>query len=66
MTIENTIDTTFSFQAGKPVTGSQLAGREDIIQQIMQLTLNGQSVVLIAPRRFGKYWRQSRQANIFP
>jgi AAA+ ATPase superfamily predicted ATPase len=44
----------FSFQAGKPVTGDQLAGREDIIKQILQLTLGGQSVVLIAPRRFGK------------
>lgn len=39
MTKENAIDTTFSFQAGKPVTGSQLAGREDIIQQIMQAAL---------------------------
>lgn len=47
-------DLTFSFQAGKPVTGSQLVGREDIIKQVFQLALSGQSVVLIAPRRFGK------------
>jgi len=42
------------FLAGKPVTGRQLIGREDIIRQVSQLTLNGQSVVLVAPRRFGK------------
>jgi len=42
------------FLAGKPVTGKQLVGREDIIRQVSQLTLNGQSVVLVAPRRFGK------------
>lgn len=47
-------DTVFSFQAGKPVTGDRMAGREDIIQQVIQLALSGQSVVLIAPRRFGK------------
>ncbi len=44
----------FSFQARTLVTGSHLAGREDIIQQVLQLALGGQSVVLIAPRRFGK------------
>jgi hypothetical protein len=35
MTKQNTSDLTFSFQAGKPVTGSQLAGREVEIQQIV-------------------------------
>ena len=44
----------FSFQAGRPVTGSQLVGREDLTNQILHLALSGQSVVLIAPRRFGK------------
>lgn len=46
--------TAFIFQAGKPVTGSQLVGREEMITQVLQLALNGQSVVLMAPRRFGK------------
>jgi AAA+ ATPase superfamily predicted ATPase len=47
-------ETTFSFQAGRPVTGNRLVGREEMINQILQLALNGQSIVLIAPRRFGK------------
>lgn len=42
------------FLVGKPVTGKQLVGREEIIRQVIQLTSNGQSVVLVAPRRFGK------------
>ncbi len=49
-----TKETTFSFQAGKPVTGNRLVGREEIIDQVLHLALSGQSVVLIAPRRFGK------------
>jgi len=44
----------YSFTTGKPVTGDQLIGRDDILDQIENLLLNGQSVVLIAPRRFGK------------
>jgi AAA+ ATPase superfamily predicted ATPase len=41
-------------QAGKPVMGKDLIGREKEIELIMTLLLQGQSVVLIAPRRFGK------------
>ena len=40
--------------AGKPVTGSNFIGRRKEISQIMGLLNHGQSVVLIAPRRFGK------------
>ena len=39
---------------GKPVIGKDLIGREEEIKLIMQTVLEGQSVVLIAPRRFGK------------
>ena len=49
-----TKETTFSFQEGKPVTGNRLVGREEIIDQVLHLALSGQSVVLIAPRHFGK------------
>ena len=42
------------FSAGKPVTGSQLVGRKKIISQIIQWLDYGESVVIIAPRRFGK------------
>jgi AAA+ ATPase superfamily predicted ATPase len=41
-------------QAGKPVTGKDLIGREKEIDLIMTLLRQGQSVVLIGPRRFGK------------
>jgi len=40
--------------AGKPVTGDQLIGREKEIRLIGEYLAMGQSVVLIAPRRFGK------------
>ena len=39
---------------GKPVTGSELIGREKEINEIIQTIKAGQSVALIAPRRFGK------------
>jgi AAA+ ATPase superfamily predicted ATPase len=42
------------FQAGRPVMGERLIGREKILQQVVRLLVSGQSVVLIAPRRFGK------------
>jgi len=41
-------------QVGKPVTGKNLIGRENELKLIEQLLLGGQSVVIIAPRRFGK------------
>jgi AAA+ ATPase superfamily predicted ATPase len=43
-----------NIQAGKPVTGKDLIGRENEIALIQSLLLQGQSVVIIAPRRFGK------------
>jgi len=42
------------FQVGKPVTGSELIGRQDEIELIKKYLMMNQSVVLIAPRRFGK------------
>lgn len=42
------------FPAGKPVTGRNLIGRNKIISQIIQWLNYGESVVIIAPRRFGK------------
>lgn len=39
---------------GKPVTGDELIGREKEIKEIIQTLKSGQSVALIAPRRFGK------------
>lgn len=42
------------FQVGKPVSGKEFIGREKEINELVQLLKSGQSVVLIAPRRFGK------------
>lgn len=42
------------FPAGKPVTGNNLIGRAEIISQIIKWLDYGESVVIIAPRRFGK------------
>ena len=42
------------FQAGRPVMGNKLIGREEILKEIIHYLNSGQSVVLIAPRRFGK------------
>ena len=42
------------FQVGRPVIGDKLIGREETLKQIIQLLVSGQSVVLMAPRRFGK------------
>jgi hypothetical protein len=39
---------------GKPVTGEELIGREKEINEIIQTIKAGESVALIAPRRFGK------------
>jgi AAA+ ATPase superfamily predicted ATPase len=41
-------------QVGKPVIGKELIGREKEIKEIIQYLKMGQSVVIIAPRRFGK------------
>lgn len=42
------------FPIGKPVSGKDLIGREEEINQIFELLKDGHSVILIAPRRFGK------------
>ncbi len=39
---------------GKPVTGNELIGRKKEVELIIKTMLSGQSVALIAPRRFGK------------
>lgn len=41
-------------QVGKPVTGIDFIGREKELALLLQYMKMGQSVVLIAPRRFGK------------
>jgi len=41
-------------QVGKPVTGKDFIGREKELTLIMEYLKMGQSVVLVAPRRFGK------------
>jgi uncharacterized protein len=43
-----------NLNVGKPVTGKELIGREKEIKDILNALRSGQSVVLIAPRRFGK------------
>lgn len=43
-----------SFHAGRPVTGKDLVGRESIIREIIEYLKSGQSVAIIAPRRYGK------------
>lgn len=42
------------FQVGKPVSGPEFIGREKEAKELVNLIKAGQSVVLIAPRRFGK------------
>lgn len=41
-------------QVGKPVIGEELIGRDKEIKEILAYLKMGQSIVLIAPRRFGK------------
>lgn len=41
-------------QVGKPVTGLDFIGREKEIEMMLEYIKMGQSIVLIAPRRFGK------------
>jgi AAA+ ATPase superfamily predicted ATPase len=42
------------FVTGVPVVANDLVGRKEELKEITYLLRNGQSVVLIAPRRFGK------------
>jgi len=43
-----------NLNVGKPVTGKELIGREKEVSEIIKILKAGQSVALIAPRRFGK------------
>ena len=58
-------------QVGKPVTGSNLIGREQELRELEQCIEMGQSVALIAPRRYGKtsllleILQRSKQQNRF-
>lgn len=40
--------------AGKPVTGRSFIGRKSELEVILNLVKSGQSIVIIAPRRYGK------------
>ncbi len=42
------------FQCGKPVIGESLVGRKKLIKQLAEILKNGQSIMLAAPRRYGK------------
>lgn len=42
------------FEFGKPVIGRELIGREKEVTSLLSYALGGQSVILAAPRRFGK------------
>ena len=44
----------YLLQIGKPVTGNDFIGRKEELMRIQALLEQGQSVVLVAPRRFGK------------
>lgn len=43
-----------NLNVGRPVTGEELIGRETEVNDIIRTLNSGQSVALIAPRRFGK------------
>lgn len=42
------------FPAGRPVVGKMLIGREHLLEELGDVLSIGQSVVLVAPRRYGK------------
>lgn len=42
------------FEFGKPVIGRELIGREKEVKSLLSYALGGQSVIIAAPRRFGK------------
>ena len=43
-----------NFQVGKPVTGKDFIGREEELKLMLQLLSQGQSIMLIDQRRYGK------------
>jgi hypothetical protein len=54
MCLYHTLKRTIMMQVGKPLTGKEFIGRQKEAREIIQYLSMGQSVVLIAPRRFGK------------
>ena len=42
------------FDYGKPVTGDDLIDREEIVEEIVKNAKRRQSLILVAPRRYGK------------
>lgn len=48
------LKTKMNLNVGRPVTGEELIGREAEVNEIIRSLNAGQSVALIAPRRFGK------------
>lgn len=42
------------FEIGRPVTGKELIGREREVNELFSQAMGGQSMILIAPRRYGK------------
>jgi len=42
------------FPYGRPATGEHLIGREETVKEILDLIRGGQSIVLTAPRKYGK------------
>jgi len=42
------------FKIGRPVTGKELIGREKEVNELLPRAMGGQSMILVAPRRYGK------------
>ena len=42
------------FKIGRPVTGKELIGREKEVNELLSRAMGGQSMILVAPRRYGK------------
>lgn len=42
------------FEIGRPVTGKELIGRDEEINELLSRAIGGQSMILVAPRRYGK------------
>ncbi len=48
------LDGYLRFVTGVPITGDEFVGRQREIKEIKYLVTHGQSVILTAPRRYGK------------
>ena len=42
------------FAYGKAVTGDDLIDRQEVVEEIVRNVKGGQSLILVAPRRYGK------------